>query len=77
LIDSSDIANKSTQELEAMRQENQKYQSRELVEYDNTVDLRVDLPRRFSELKDKHFPLFVSFDKVRVLFAVCGLFDSD
>ncbi|CCO36370.1 TPR and ankyrin repeat-containing protein 1 AltName: Full=Lupus brain antigen 1 homolog [Rhizoctonia solani AG-1 IB] len=71
LIDSSDIANKSTQELEAMRQENQKYQSRELVEYDNTVDLRVDLPRRFSELKDKHFPLFVSFDKL------CELIEGD
>ncbi|KAF8686304.1 UvrD-like helicase C-terminal domain [Rhizoctonia solani] len=71
LIDSSDIANKSTQELEAMRQENQKYQSRELVEYDNTVDLRVDLPRRFSDLKDSHFPLFVSFDKL------CELIEGD
>ncbi|CAE6468490.1 unnamed protein product [Rhizoctonia solani] len=71
LIDSSDIANKSAQELEAMRQENQKYQTRELVEYDNTVDFRVDLPRRFSELKDSHFPLFVSFDKL------CELIEGD
>ncbi|KAF8691973.1 UvrD-like helicase C-terminal domain, partial [Rhizoctonia solani] len=71
LIDSSDIANKSTQELEAMRQENQKYQSQELVEYDNTVDLRVDLPRRFSDLKNSHFPLFVSFDKL------CELIEGD
>ncbi|KAG8730900.1 hypothetical protein FRC11_005553, partial [Ceratobasidium sp. 423] len=67
LIDSSDISNKSTHELEEMRQVNQKYQNRELVEYDNSVDFRVDLPHRFSQLKDSHFPLFVSFDKLREL----------
>ncbi|CAE6538460.1 unnamed protein product [Rhizoctonia solani] len=71
LIDSSEIANKSTHELEEMRQVNQKYQNRELVEYDNSVDFRVDLPRRFSELKDSHFPLFVSFDKL------CELLEGD
>ncbi|KAG8763338.1 hypothetical protein FRC11_004565, partial [Ceratobasidium sp. 423] len=67
LVDSSEIANESTHELEEMRKVNQKYQNRELVEYDNSVDFRVDLPRRFSELKDSHFPLFVSFDKLREL----------
>ncbi|CAE6477183.1 unnamed protein product [Rhizoctonia solani] len=71
LMDSSDIANKTTNELEEMRKANQKYQSRELVEYDNSVDFRVDLPRRFSELKDSHFPLFVSFDKL------CELLEGD
>ncbi|KAH7338006.1 hypothetical protein B0J17DRAFT_768225 [Rhizoctonia solani] len=71
LIDSSEIANKSTRELEDMRKVNQKYQNRELVEYDNSVDFRVDLPRRFSELKDNHFPLFVSFDKL------CELLEGD
>ncbi|EUC54068.1 UvrD-helicase domain protein [Rhizoctonia solani AG-3 Rhs1AP] len=71
LMDSSDIANKTTNELEEMRKVNQKYQARELVEYDNSVDFRVDLPRRFSELKDSHFPLFVSFDKL------CELLEGD
>ncbi|CAE6446884.1 unnamed protein product [Rhizoctonia solani] len=71
LLDSSDIANKTTNELEEMRKDNQKYQNRELVEYDNSVDFRVDLPRRFSELKDSHFPLFVSFDKL------CELLEGD
>ncbi|KAG8707891.1 hypothetical protein FRC11_007048, partial [Ceratobasidium sp. 423] len=71
LADSSDIANKSAHELEAMRQANQKYQDRELVEYDNSVDFRVDLPRCFGELKDSHFPLFVSFDKL------CELLEGD
>ncbi|CAE6415986.1 unnamed protein product [Rhizoctonia solani] len=71
LMDSSDIANKTAQELEAMRQTNQKYQNRELVEFDNSVDFRADLPRCFGELEDKHFPLFVSFDKL------CELLEAD
>ncbi|KDN40059.1 hypothetical protein RSAG8_08380, partial [Rhizoctonia solani AG-8 WAC10335] len=71
LMDSSDIANKSMLELEAMRQANEKYQNRELVEFDNSVDVRVDLPRCFGELTDKHFPLFVSFDKL------CDLLEGD
>ncbi|CAE6504601.1 unnamed protein product, partial [Rhizoctonia solani] len=71
LVDSSDVANKSTQELESMRQANQKYQDRELVEYDNSVDFRVDLPRCFGDLNDSHFPLFVSFDKL------CELLEGD
>ncbi|KAG8698864.1 hypothetical protein FRC11_014127, partial [Ceratobasidium sp. 423] len=71
LIDSSEISNKSTHELEEMRKVNQKYQNQELVEYDNSVDFRVDLPHRFSELKDSHFPLFVSFDKL------CELLEGD
>jgi hypothetical protein len=28
---------------------------------------RSDLPVRFSELRDEHFPLFVTFDKVRMI----------
>ncbi|KDN40057.1 hypothetical protein RSAG8_08378, partial [Rhizoctonia solani AG-8 WAC10335] len=71
LMDSSDIANKTTEELEIMREDNQKYQTRELVEFDNSVDFRADLPRCFTELKESHFPLFVSFDKL------CELLEGD
>lgn len=65
LVESSEIAHKSVDELEKIRKTNQKYQTRELVEFDNEVDLRDDLPNRFSQLTDAHFPLFISFDKVR------------
>lgn len=71
LIDSSEIANKSDEELEEIRKSNQKYQNRELVEFDNEVDLREDLPRRFSQLTEANFPLFVSFDKL------CDLLEAD
>jgi hypothetical protein len=37
-----------------------------LVDQDEAVDWHEDLPRRFSELQDSHFPMFVTFDKVRL-----------
>ncbi|QRV78325.1 UvrD-like helicase carboxy-terminal domain protein [Ceratobasidium sp. AG-Ba] len=42
-----------------------------VVEFDNEIDLRTDLPPRFSELEDSHFPLFISFDKL------CSLIEGD
>ncbi|KAG8711949.1 hypothetical protein FRC08_015211 [Ceratobasidium sp. 394] len=42
-----------------------------LVEFDNSVDLRQDLPSRFSLLEDSNFPLFISFDKL------CSLLEGD
>jgi hypothetical protein len=69
LIDCGEIAHKSVNELDELRTANQKYQNRELVEFDNEVDLRNDLPRRFSQLTEAHFPLFVSFDKVWAILA--------
>ncbi|KAG9098528.1 hypothetical protein FRC06_006288, partial [Ceratobasidium sp. 370] len=44
---------------------------RDLLEYDNEVDLRNDLPSRFSLLEDSHFPLFISFGKL------CSLIEED
>jgi hypothetical protein len=64
LIESSEIAFKTPEELAEMRQKNESYQNRELVEFDNEIDLRDDLPERFSQLDNSNFPLFVSFDKV-------------
>ncbi|KAG8703475.1 hypothetical protein FRC09_004144 [Ceratobasidium sp. 395] len=71
LLESSEIANKSREELAEIRQRNQNNRKRELVEFDNEVDLRDDLPDRFSLLRDSHFPLFVSFDKL------CSLLEAD
>ena len=38
-----------------------------LVDHDEEEDYRSSLPARFSQLRDEHFPLFVTFDKVRGL----------
>ncbi|KAG9118849.1 hypothetical protein FRC07_006435, partial [Ceratobasidium sp. 392] len=64
LLESSEIANKSREELAKIRQQNEKNRKREIVEFDNEVDLRDDLPDRYSLLRDSHFPLFVSYDKL-------------
>ncbi|EEB88265.1 hypothetical protein MPER_13994, partial [Moniliophthora perniciosa FA553] len=34
-----------------------------LVDLDEEEEYRSLLPTKFSELKDEHFPLFVTFDK--------------
>lgn len=39
-----------------------------LVNLDEESDARSDLPAKFSELTDAHFPLFVTFNQVRSLF---------
>lgn len=39
--------------------------SMSLFQLDEESDFRSDLPARFSELKDDHFPLFVTFNQVR------------
>jgi hypothetical protein len=36
-----------------------------LVDQDEALNWREDLPQRFSELHDSHFPMFITFDKVR------------
>ncbi|KAG8737474.1 hypothetical protein FRC10_008158 [Ceratobasidium sp. 414] len=71
LLDSSEIAHKTREELAEIRKNNEHNRSRELVEFDNEVDLRDDLPDRFSLLETSHFPLFVSFDKL------CSLLEAD
>ncbi|KAG8763067.1 hypothetical protein FRC12_008728 [Ceratobasidium sp. 428] len=42
-----------------------------LADVDEDTDLRNDLPPSFSELEEKHFPLFISFDKL------CSLIEAD
>ncbi|KZV61291.1 P-loop containing nucleoside triphosphate hydrolase protein [Peniophora sp. CONT] len=38
-----------------------------LVDRDEAIDWREDLPARFSELQDNHFPMFITFDKLSSL----------
>ena len=35
-----------------------------LIDEDDNEEWRCDLPQRYSELEDKHFPLFITFDAV-------------
>jgi hypothetical protein len=36
-----------------------------LVDQDEAANWHEDLPQRFSDLQDTHFPIFITFDKVR------------
>ncbi|KAI0292973.1 P-loop containing nucleoside triphosphate hydrolase protein [Multifurca ochricompacta] len=38
-----------------------------LVDQDEAANWRDDLPRRFSELSDSHFPMFITFDKLSAM----------
>jgi hypothetical protein len=40
-------------------------EAEDLIQADDDVTWRADLPSRFSLLKDEHFPLFITFDHVR------------
>ncbi|CAE6516812.1 unnamed protein product [Rhizoctonia solani] len=71
LNESASIASKTPTELTAMAQQYQQQSDPALIEFDNELDLREDLPSRFSHLEDSHFPLFVSFDKL------CSLLEGD
>jgi hypothetical protein len=54
----------STEERE-WRATKRKEIEKNLVELDEEDDSASNLPLRFSELEDKHFPLFLTFDKAR------------
>ncbi|KAJ7451097.1 hypothetical protein FB451DRAFT_1566339 [Mycena latifolia] len=42
-----------------------------LLDIDDELHWRSDLPKRYSELRDEHFPLFVTFDRL------CGMLEND
>ena len=47
-----------------------------LVDVDDNGGWRSDLPERFSELADGHFPLFITYDRVRTLLCSKHLISS-
>ncbi|CAE6472733.1 unnamed protein product, partial [Rhizoctonia solani] len=71
LVEFTNIAFKSVDELKEMAKQSREDPDRALVEFDSEIDLRNDLPERFSELQESHFPLFISFDKL------CSLLEED
>lgn len=56
----------TAEELE-WRASRRKEVEKDLVELDEEDESLSNLPARFCDLEDKHFPLFVTFDKVRDL----------
>jgi hypothetical protein len=55
----------STEEVE-WRASKKMEADKDLMELDEENEDSSGLPSRFSELQDKHFPLFLTFDKVRI-----------
>lgn len=54
----------SPEELRTMDKDTE--QEIEFVDQDDNEQWRSDLPERFSELLDEHFPLFITYDRVRM-----------
>ncbi|CAE6450568.1 unnamed protein product [Rhizoctonia solani] len=71
LVDSANIANKTPEELAEMAKSEENRSAPALVEFDSEVDLRNDLPARYSLLEEDHFPLFLSFE------TLCSLVEAD
>lgn len=63
LHDSLSSADKAPEELRDMALTNAQ-QDQGLVDRDEEIERRADLPKRYSELEDEHFPLFITFHQV-------------
>jgi len=65
LLQSLSTAERTREELAEMVKLKRTQQDEEgLIDIDDDQDWRGDLPQRFSELQDEHFPLFLTFDRV-------------
>jgi hypothetical protein len=66
LMESLVTASCSARELANLAKNRQtQRQEMGLVDADDVANWRHDLPERFSLLEERHFPLFITFDKVR------------
>ena len=61
LLESLALAGYTLQELAKLK--SQSFQDG-LVDLDDTPESQMKVPMRYSELEDKHFPLFITFDRV-------------
>jgi len=67
LLGSLATAGRSPKELVKLAGEKDSQRDGEgLVDLDDERDWRQDLPSRFSLLRDGHFPLFITFDRVSI-----------
>ncbi|RXW16510.1 hypothetical protein EST38_g9345 [Candolleomyces aberdarensis] len=73
LLQSLAAGEKSNEELKEMaaRKKLQKEGDDALYDVDDDVMQKADLPKKFSLLRDKHFPLFLTFEQL------CQLLESD
>ncbi|KAF8624782.1 hypothetical protein AX15_005672 [Amanita polypyramis BW_CC] len=72
MLESLGMSNRSAQELKAIAEDRKRKQRNgDLVDKDEDYDLNTTLPTRFSDLRDDHFPLFITFDQL------CALLEAD
>ncbi|KAH9949529.1 hypothetical protein B0H21DRAFT_728406 [Amylocystis lapponica] len=71
LLGALNTSNLSPRELEKMSVIGKVKEEQGLVDLDEEIARRGDLPKRFSELVDDHFPMFATFDQV------CSLLEAD
>ncbi|GBE78672.1 predicted protein [Sparassis crispa] len=73
LHESLATANQSAEELKKTVASKTARHEQGLVDLDEEIDWRGDLPKRFGELQDEHFPMFITFDQLcRLLEAEFG-----
>ncbi|OAX31996.1 hypothetical protein K503DRAFT_727462, partial [Rhizopogon vinicolor AM-OR11-026] len=61
LLESLALAGYTLQELAKLKAQSVQV---DLVDLDDTPESQMNIPMRYSELEDKHFPLFITFDRV-------------
>ncbi|TDL28963.1 hypothetical protein BD410DRAFT_818373 [Rickenella mellea] len=67
LMESLQTSSKSPEELLELASKKSSKGKDELVDVDDDEEWRSDLPKRFNDLGDEHFPLFVTYDKLCTL----------
>ena len=92
LLDSLATASQSPTELLNIAKRKKEQQDQGLVDRDEEIYWRGDLPKRYGALKDEHFPMFVTYDHVRtrlrcfpeaqfrlrlVFYQICRLLESE
>ncbi|KAG2132369.1 hypothetical protein DEU56DRAFT_859536 [Suillus clintonianus] len=68
LLESLALAGYTLQELAKMKAQTQSVQEG-LVDLDDLPESQMNIPMKYSELEDKHFPLFVTFDRLAKMIA--------
>ena len=66
LYESLSSADKSLAELRQLAAIRRAQHERGLVDLDEEDDWQGNLPKRFGEVQEEHFPLFLTFDQVRI-----------
>lgn len=73
LLESLATANQSPKELASLATRKKDQQQQGLVDRDEEIYWRGDLPKRYGALKEEHFPMFLTYDHVSALSYHCYL----